>query len=414
MTAGQVLHFVQDDKVHTLSEEFGPLQSKRDLEATATIFCGAMALHMNSSSSSPIRLLPAHDGQERQFEQAFGILEEGIRQRAFPGGVAAIAQEGRLLGLKAFGRFTYDAGSPAVQPETIYDLASVTKVVATTTVAMVLYERGVLRLEKPLVEIVPEFDFSDDPRRRQVTLAMLLSHSSGLPAYARLFEEVDGPDSLLRAACRLPLEAAPGTRAVYSDIGFILVGEALQRLTGEPLDDLCRRLVLEPLGMTHAGFCPPAELRREIPPTEQDMTFRHRVVQGEVQDENAAVLGGVAAHAGLFAPALEVAVFAESMLRGGAPLLRPETVDLFTRRVGRPEGSSRALGWDTPSIPSQSGRYFSARAFGHLGYAGTSLWIDPERQLSVTLLTNRTWPDRKPQGIKQVRPAFHDAVIAAL
>jgi CubicO group peptidase (beta-lactamase class C family) len=155
-------------------------------------------------------------------------------------------------------------------------------------------------------------------------------------------------------------------------------------------------------------------LKNSIPPTADDRTFRHRIIQGEVQDENASVLGGVAGHAGLFSTAEDLAIFAHGMLNGGYPILRPDTVELFSRRESAPLGTSRALGWDTPATPSQSGKYFSARSFGHLGYTGTSLWIDPERHLSVTLLTNRTWPDCQNQAIKQIRPAFHNAVIEAL
>jgi len=166
--------------------------------------------------------------------------------------------------------------------------------------------------------------------------------------------------------------------------------------------------------MAHTGFCPPATRRAQIPPTVNDRTFRHRVVQGEVHDENASVMGGVAGHAGVFGPAGDVALCAHAILNGGRPILRPETVALFTRPQSNPPGTSRALGWDTPSQPSQSGRYLSPTAFGHLGYTGTSLWIDPELHLAITLLTNRTWPDHSSQAIKQVRPAFHDAVVQAL
>jgi serine-type D-Ala-D-Ala carboxypeptidase len=158
--------------------------------------------------------------------------------------------------------------------------------------------------------------------------------------------------------------------------------------------------------------------KRLIPPTQKDRNFRHRVIQGEVNDENAYVLGGVAGHAGCFARAEDLALFAECLLRGGSLqdqpqklLFQPPTVELFTRRQAFPAGTSRALGWDTPSAPSSSGKYFSPRSYGHLGYTGTSLWIDPDRGLSVTLLTNRTWPDRGSQAIKQIRPAFHDAVV---
>jgi CubicO group peptidase (beta-lactamase class C family) len=351
--------------------------------------------------------------QDQQFGRAFGLLENAIRQQAFPGAVVAVTHRSNLVAHKAVGRFTYEPCSPAVQPDTVYDLASVTKVLATTAMAMILFERGLLDLEMPLLRVLPEFA-TDDLRRAEVTLRSLLAHSSGLPGYARLFEHTQGRQEMLRAACSLPLEAVPGTRAEYSDIGFLLLGEALERLAGEPLDQFCSREIFSPLGMTRTGFRPPPEWRDTIPPTENDRTFRLRIVQGEVQDENAASMGGVAAHAGVFAPALEVAVFAECMLHGGAPILSPRTIELFTQRQALPAGTSRALGWDTPSPPSQSGSYFSRRSFGHLGYAGTSLWIDPERGLSLTLLTNRTWPDRQSQLIKQVRPAFHDAVGQAV
>jgi CubicO group peptidase (beta-lactamase class C family) len=243
---------------------------------------------------------------------------------------------------------------------------------------------------------------------------MLLAHTSGLPAYEKLFLKFRTRAELLQAAFTTPLAADPATRAVYSDIGFIILGIALERLADESLDRFCQREIFAPLAMTSTTFNPPTEIRAQIPPTANDQNLRNRIIQGEVQDENASILGGVAPHAGLFSTAEDLAKFAHAMLNGGRPILRPETVSLFTRREPAPPGTSRALGWDTPSTPSQSGKYFSANSFGHLGYTGTSLWIDPTRQLSITLLTNRTWPDGSSQAIKQVRPKFHDAVIEAL
>lgn len=354
-----------------------------------------------------------YGGQDTTFAQAFTILQDAIKERAFPGCAISILHRGRVVALKGTGRFTYDPGSPAVGADTIFDVASVSKVVATTPMAMLLYERGQLDLEAPVVSLLPEFA-GDDPRRDQVTVRMLLAHSSGLPAYERLFERVRTREELIRAALTMRLTADPGTRAEYSDIGFIVLGELLARLADEPLDRFCQREVFGPLGMARTGCCPPASWRTQIPPTVDDRTFRQRVVQGEVHDENASVMGGIAGHAGVFAPAADVALFAHSMLNGGRPILRPETVALFTRRQPAPPAASRALGWDTPSQPSQSGRHLSQTAFGHLGYTGTSLWIDPELQLAITLLTNRTWPDHSSQAIKQVRPKFHDAVVEAL
>ncbi|MGH8631748.1 MAG: serine hydrolase domain-containing protein [Burkholderiales bacterium] len=381
-------------------------------DAAGNLMRGDSALKPTTTTSAN---LPAasFDDQDRVLARAFGVLDQGIKERAFPGAAVAITHAGKLVALKGLGGFTYEPGSPVVRAETVFDLASVSKVVATTTMAMILYERGQLDLEAPVGGIIPEFA-SGDARRRAVTLRMLLAHSSGLPAYQRLFEKAPTREALLREAFTMPLEADPGSRAEYSDIGFIVLGEALERIAGESLDAFCRREIFGPLGMTQTTFRPPGEWKPQIPPTVDDREFRHRIVQGEVHDENAGVLGGVAGHAGVFAPAADVATFAHVMLSGGAPILRPETIAWFTRRESSPAGTSRALGWDTPSPPSQSGQYFSARSFGHLGYTGTSLWIDSERRLSVTLLTSRTWPDRSSQKIKQVRPQFHDAVVEAL
>jgi CubicO group peptidase (beta-lactamase class C family) len=351
--------------------------------------------------------------QDDRFPSAFGILEKAIAARAFPGCSLAVTFHGELVAHKALGRFTYDPASPEVTTASLFDLASLTKVLATTAMAMILYERGLLDLEAPVAAIVPEFA-NNDSRRREVTLRMLLAHSSGLPAYEKLFLRAQAREDLLQAAFTTPLVAAPGARAEYSDIGFIILGVVLERLADESLDAFCQREIFGPLGMTHTTFNPAHTLKDSIPPTTDDRSFRHRIIQGEVQDENASVLGGIAGHAGLFSNAEDLAIFAHAMLNGGHPILRSATVELFSRRESAPEGTSRALGWDTPSAPSQSGKYFSSRSFGHLGYTGTSLWIDPDRQLSITLLTNRTWPDCQNQAIKQVRPAFYDAVMEAL
>ncbi len=356
---------------------------------------------------------PAHQQQDAVFAAAFEAINQAIADRAFPAASVAITHRGKLVGLKAFGRFTYEPDSPETTTATVFDLASVTKVVATTSMAMILYERGLLDLELPLMAVVGEFA-GEDPRRDAVTMRMLLAHSSGLPAYEKLFLRAKTRDELLSAAFATSLAADPGAKAEYSDIGFIIFGLALERIAEESLDRFCQHEVFGPLAMTHTAFNPPSAWRTSIPPTANDQSFRHRIIQGEVQDENASVMGGVAAHAGVFATAEDLAVFAHAMLSGGGPILRPETLAVFTRRESSPPGTSRALGWDTPSSPSQSGKYFLANSFGHLGYTGTSLWIDPDRQLSILLLTNRTWPDCSNQAIKQLRPKFHDAVIESL
>ncbi|HET6936440.1 MAG TPA: serine hydrolase domain-containing protein, partial [Candidatus Angelobacter sp.] len=236
------------------------------------------------------------------------MLRSAIQQKAFPGASVAITYCGKLIGLKGVGHFTYKPDSTAVTGETIYDLASVSKAVATTTACMLLYEQGKFHLEQKLVEVLPEFG-GEDARREQVTFRMLLAHSSGLPAYVKLFQSAKDKQKLLRQAYVVPLAANPGSHAEYSDVGFILLGEALERIAGEALDHFCGRNIFEPLGLAFMAFNPPQQWRSLIPPTEDDRSFRHKIIQGEVNDENAWVMGGVAGHAGCFGRAVEVAVF---------------------------------------------------------------------------------------------------------
>jgi serine-type D-Ala-D-Ala carboxypeptidase len=378
---------------------------------------------LDTSTPSHRVLTPRYEDQARVLAGAFNVLEQAIAQRAFPGASIAITHNGKIVALKGFGHFTYEPDSPLVSAESIFDLASVSKVIATTSMAMILYQRGLLDLDAPVIGVVPEFA-DEDARRREITCRMLLAHSSGLPAHEKLYLHARSREELIRAAMRVPLTADPGSHAEYSDIGFIVLGLALERVAGEPLDVFCRREVFGPLGMSQTGFNPPAAWKSRIPPTADDRIFRKRIIQGEVYDENASVMGGVSPQAGVFSTAFDTALFAEAMLNGGTPIVlpeivrpktvRPETLAVFTRRETSPAGTSRALGWDTPSKPSQSGKYLSQASFGHLGYTGTSLWIDPERQLSVTLLTNRTWPDGSNRTIKEIRPRFHDAVCEAL
>jgi CubicO group peptidase (beta-lactamase class C family) len=367
-----------------------------------------------------------------RFRAAREVLQQAVEKRALPGAAYGVLLDGHVVALDAVGRFTYDPAAPEVTPGTVFDLASITKVMATTAMAMLLYDRGrtggtgsggrgVLDLDARLGDILPGFVIGMEPgsHKERVTLRMLLAHSSGLPGYGRLFEDHRAPETLLRAALHIPLEAAPGTRAEYSDIGFILLGKALEVLSGDLAERFFWREIVAPLGLESARFCPPQDWQRHIPPTEDDRVHRRRVIQGEVQDENCHALGGVAGHAGLFSNALDVLRFAACILadgrtQSGQQLFQRETVKLFATRQTEPPGTSRALGWDTPSEPSSSGNYLSERSIGHLGYAGTSLWIDPERKLAVVLLTNRTWPDRASKEIQAVRPAFHDAVISEL
>ncbi len=362
---------------------------------------------------------PHNPQLEARFQPAAALLRASVEQAAFPGASFGVLDRGQVAALEAVGRFTFDPGSAPVLPETRFDLASITKVAATTSMAMLLWQRGRLDLDALLGDLLPGFivGAADTRERRRVTLRMLLAHAGGLPAHVPFYETCRGPE-VLRAALHTPLACEPGTEARYSDPGFMLLGKALELLAGEPLDRFCRREIFAPLGMAHTSFGVDAGERGSVPPTEQDRVFRGRVVQGEVHDENCWAMGGACGHAGLFAPALDLLRFADAMLaplRGEPGLFSAETVRLFTRRAPLPSGSSRALGWDTPSgTPSSSGSLFSTSSFGHLGYTGTSLWIDPDQDAAVALLTNRTFPTRENKKIQEVRPRFHDVVIRAL
>ena len=374
-----------------------------------------------TSQSPPSAEKPS--GKAGQFAGALRILEDAIAARAFPGCAFGVLVGDDVVLQGALGRFTYEGNAPAVAAETVFDVASLTKVVATTATAMLLVQRRQLELETPLGELLPGFVVGRAPGdlARTVQLRHLLAHNSGLPGYVAFFRTAATPAALFQACLELPLHSAPGTHAEYSDPGFILLGKAFEALICADLDTWTRREVFQPLGMASTGFCPSPAMRTAIPPTEEDLTFRHRRIQGEVQDENAWVLNGVAGHAGLFSNVPDLLRFAGEILRSARSAGSEENPSLFNSAVLKqfakrqsPEGSSRALGWDTPSQPSSSGKHFTRHSIGHLGYSGCSLWIDLDAAVAVALLTNRTWPDRQSQLIREVRPLFHDAIREAL
>jgi CubicO group peptidase (beta-lactamase class C family) len=374
---------------------------------------------MTSETVEPV----AETADSARFSAAHRVLEQAIAERAFPGCAYGVFAGGRIADRGALGRFIYDENTPAVLPDTVFDVASITKVAATTAAAMLLYQRGLLDPETLVGDLLPGFIVAR-PRTseaRYVKLRHLLGHNSGLPAYVEFFRSHTTPAGLFRACLELQLEAPVGTRAAYSDPGFILLGKALEVIAGEPLALFVTREIFDPLGMHSTSFCPRLSARHTIPPTEVDNQLRFRIIQGEVQDENAYILHGAAGHAGLFSNVSDLLRFSAEILAAhghssiGQParLFEPATIGRFSQRQ-EPEGSTRALGWDTPGENSSSGRFFSPHAIGHLGYSGCSLWIDLEAGIAVVLLTNRTWPDRANQGIRQVRPAFHDAIRQAL
>ena len=347
-------------------------------------------------------------------------LQRFVDSRGFPGAVYAIGYRNVLVELGTVGSMSYEAGAAPMPTDAVFDLASLTKVIATTTVAMKAVEEGRLRLDYQVQAYVPEFIGGD---KEAVTVRDLLLHVSGLPAYIRFFLDYNpeqlGPETrvdILRRIEGTDLESATGERYAYSDLGIILLGEILDRVLAESYQSYATREIFAPLGMTQTRWNPPDEWLKRIPPTEQD-PWRGRMVHGEVHDENAAAMGGVSSHAGLFSTASDLAIFSQMLLNGGTyghvRVLRRSTIDRWTRRQNKPEGSSRAVGWDT-AHPSQSWMMFSEAAFGHTGFTGTSVWIDPERDLFVILLTNRVHPTRENTQIREARIAFHRAVVEAV
>jgi CubicO group peptidase (beta-lactamase class C family) len=305
------------------------------------------------------------------------------------------------------------SGSPAVDENTMWDKASLTKVVALTSAMMQLVEQGKVDLDAPVQRYLPDWQ---GPNKERVTVRHLLTHSSGLPAWRPLYKEGTSPESALSLVLLTPLDTLPGVRMVYSDLGAILLGQIVVRVTGEPFERYVATHVFEPLQMTSTMFRPAASLKPRLAPTEFD-PWRQRKIWGEVHDENAFALGGISSHAGLFSTGRDVARFCRMYLSGGildgARIFSSETIATFTT-LQDSALSHRALGWEKPNGVNSGGHLMSRRAFGHTGFTGTSIWMDPERDLFVILLTNRVNPTRQNLKISGVRIALADAVVAAV
>jgi beta-N-acetylhexosaminidase len=372
-------------------------------------------------AANPMTLEAAPQALSNRLAPAYTLLERAVADGAFPGGVLAVGLDNKLV-VHPFGRFTRDAKAAPVRADTIYDLASLTKPIVTTTCVMILVQQKRLDLDAPLSRLLPEWSTAaqNDPNpawRARVTPRMLLLHDSGLPAHRDFYKNAKGRDGVLALVMAEPLVHEPGKQIEYSDLGFILLGEIVQRLTGESLAEFARKEIFSPLGLKTSLFNPPRALRASIPPTENDLSYRKRLIQGEVHDQNAWAMGGIAGDAGLFSTAGDVAVFAQMILNGGIyahhRVVSRTTISEFTahQTVGN---SARTLGWDVALDPAATGRFFSTRAFGHYGFTGTSLWIDPERNLFIILLTNRVNPSVDNIKIRRVRPELHDAIFEAL
>ncbi|MBI3766290.1 MAG: serine hydrolase [Ignavibacteriales bacterium] len=343
------------------------------------------------------------------------IIAKAIHDSAFPGAQVLVAKDGAIVYNKSFGTLEYSTSNAHVSTNTMYDLASLTKVVATTSAIMKLYDEGKIQLDDKVIKYIPEFA---NHGKGTITLRNLLSHTGGLPPFKRLFLTCKSPQEVLDSVYQTEMMYKPGDSTVYSDFDFILLGKIIERVTGVPLDRYVDSTFFKPLGMTSTMFNPSKSLWENIAPTEFDSAYRKQLVRGVVHDENAYALGGISGHAGLFSTASNLAVFMQMVLNegsyGGRQYLNSQTIRLFTTKQN--SKSTRALGWDTKTINgySTAGKLFGETSFGHTGFTGTSIWADPAKKIFVIFLTNRVYPTRGNTRITPVRPAVHDAVIRAL
>jgi CubicO group peptidase (beta-lactamase class C family) len=336
------------------------------------------------------------------------IMRVAMAENAAPGGSLAVGRFGRIVHIKGYGRLDTAQTSQAVDENSIYDMASLTKVIATTTASMILEEQGLLDLDRTVASYLPEFNAPD---KAAITVRMLNTHQGGLEAFAALYRDTKGREEYLAKINERPVKSVPGTATVYSDWDLILMQLIIERITGQTLDKFTSERIFTPLGMSSTMYNPDSVAYwQRVAPTEID-SVRGGLVRGKVHDENANAMGGVSGHAGLFSSLVDLTVFAQMLLNGGeyngVRIVKPETLARWTAPQSRT--SSRALGWDTPSKGSSSGSYFSARSFGHTGFTGTSMWMDPERGLFVILLTNRVNPTRNNNRHVPLRRAVADA-----
>ncbi len=345
------------------------------------------------------------------------LLEQAVENSAFPGGVLLALKDGKIFIHEAFGYHTYAKSTPA-EMGNIFDLASLTKVIATTSAIMNLYDDGKLKLDDPIGKYLPRFidkNLSDVNDRKIVTIRHILMHTSGLPPFKLYYKIAGDYSSRIDSVYKTKLESKPGEKVVYSDVGFILLGKIVERISGVQLDKYVADNIFAPLGMNDTFFNPEAIKFKRILPTEYDK-IDGKLIHGFVHDENSQGFGGIAGHAGLFSTADDLAIFSQMMLNGGKykteNIFSTATVDLFTKQ----NNNDRYLGWEAPSGTASGGVYLSDSSFGHTGFTGTSLWIDPQNQIFVILLTNAVHPYRegKDPAYFDWRQRIHSAVYESL
>lgn len=348
------------------------------------------------------------------FSAVDSLMKKALKDSAFPGAVVLAATHGRVVYFKPFGRYSYDADAIQMRKDAMFDLASVTKVITTTTAAMMLYDDGRLLLDRKVKDYLPEFGNNG---KEAITVRDLLLHEGGLPAFKPFYKTLRTPGEVTDAIMTSEVEFPVGTKFQYSDLGMITLQKIIEKIASKPLDQFLQERLFSPLKMTRTMYKPSPEYWYFCVPTEKDNYWRMTTLKGKVHDEAAYLLGGVAGHAGLFSTAQDIAVFLQMLLQKGSydgmEFIKPETVKMWTKKQSTI--STRALGWDTRSPErSSAGSLFSPNSFGHTGFTGTSVWVDPEREAFVILFTNRVNPTRNNSKLTPLRPRLHDAVIKAL
>lgn len=375
-----------------------------------TLLFTALTLAAGGGDGLPMKAPRAVGMSATRLAKIDHVVLRGISAGGYPGASVVVGRRGAAVWEKGFGRLDWSSSSPLVVPErSIYDLASLTKVVGTTTAIMILFDEGKVHLDDPVKKFIPAFSGG---AKDLVTVRMLLEHRSGLPAGRDLWRTAHSPEEARDMVISTPLDCAPNECYEYSDLGADMLGFIVEAASGERLDQFLSERVFQPLGMGDTFFRPADSLRDRIAPTEVTPP-RGYPIQGEVHDENAFALGGIAGHAGLFSTASDLAVFAQMMLNGGSyngtRIIADSTVALFTKRAA----GTRALGWDTCGGTGSCGKYLSEHAYGHTGFTGTSLWIDPDRDMFVVLLTNRVHAARARRPAKVIADVRADLADAA-
>lgn len=375
------------------------------------------AQEKDAGTGHPVKsLIDVTSKQDERFAVAFAEINQWVDLKAFPGASLAVGYHGQLIALKSFGKMDSSVSAAPMPVDAIFDLASLTKVIGTTTAAEILYDRKKLDLDALVTQYIPEF--AGTLGHDKIRVRNLLTHSSGLNSQEVLWKQAKDRQGIMNLIYKMPVTWEPGTRYEYRDYNIILMGEIVQRISGLPLDQFLEQNVFVPLGMKDTGYNPAPRLLDKIAPTEQDDVLRHTLVHGVVHDENAYLMGGVSGHAGLFSTASDLAKFAQMYLNGGMydgrRIVSTQTMRLFMKRQMIPPASPRALGWDTAVKGSFAGDLASPSAVLHTGFTGTSIYIDPDRDAFIILLTNRVNPTRNSTLIGQARPTIHTAILATI